>query len=115
MAPGLAESRLLGASGAWGQERELAVTGGLMPAPGAGREPRPAKLWARAPESACTWLLVVLGQGRGGECVGAEFQSGPAPGSTRSLQGASTWPGGPLTSWAGSPGAVSWQAPPGMT
>lgn len=40
-------------AGSWGPPGwEQGLTGGLMPAPGSGREPRPAKLWSRAPESA---------------------------------------------------------------
>lgn len=39
-------------AGSWGPPGwEQGLTGGLMPAPGSGREPCPAKLWARAPES----------------------------------------------------------------
>lgn len=43
-----------------------------MPSPGSGRKPYPAKPWARAPESACTWLMVLLGYGRRG-CWGLSF------------------------------------------
>lgn len=72
-----------------------------MPAPGAGRKPRPVKQWAMAPESACTWLRWCLeclekaaGEGVWGPCLNQEQPWAPQG----SLPGTRAWPGGPRNS-----------------
>lgn len=70
--PGTAESRLLGASEAWSQEREQGLARGLMPVPHAGRKPCPSKLWAKGSRKC---LHLTLG-GTGmwwGNVLGATF------------------------------------------
>lgn len=67
MVPGMAESRLQGASEAWSQEKEQGLAGGLMPAPGAGREALSCQAMGQrlqkvpAHGSGWCWDVVVVG------------------------------------------------------
>lgn len=71
-----------------------------MPAPGSGREPRPAKLWSRARKARLHLAPGELGQGRGG--VRGSSLNQDQPQARRGASGSQN-----LARWA--PDALGWK------